>query len=296
MSLVVPAVLVVLLAGCATGSGAEPGGPDPTAAPTAAPEQGARTGLRYVALGDSYTAAPGLPGAALPCLRSAENYPSLVAGSLGEPVVLDDRSCVGADTSSLTQPQRLGGSRLPPQLDALDARTDLVTLSMGGNDEALFVRLLSGCLSLAADDPDGSPCADADAASPLASVLPTIQQRLVDAVEEVRRRAPSAQVLLVGYPQLVPARGGCPDRLPLAAGDVGFARGVNRALADAVEAAAAAAGAGYVDLWRASRGHDVCADEPWVNGAGVDPSGAIPFHPLPVGQRATADLVVAEVG
>ena len=51
----------------------------------------------------------------------------------------------------------------------------------------------------------------------------------------------------------------------------------------------------YVDVWRASAGHDVCADEPWVNGQQGVQGGAIPFHPLPAGQRAVADLVVEAV-
>lgn len=293
----VPLLLVGLLVGCSTG-------PTDPSAETPAPRDdeslqradGPGPGLRYVALGDSYTAAPGLPGSVLPCWRSAANYPSLVAEALEGTVTLVDRSCVGADTSSLLGPQRLGGSEVPPQLEALGPRTDLVTLSMGGNDDDLFTRLLAGCLSVADDDPTGSPCADADGAGSFPDSLQQLGQRLVDAVEEVRRRAPSARVLLVGYPQLVPARGECPDLLPLATGDVAFAHQVNQTLAATVETAAERAGVGHVDLWTASQDHHVCADDPWVNGLGVDDSGAFPFHPLPAGQRAVAELVIAAVG
>jgi hypothetical protein len=99
----------------------------------------------------------------------------------------------------------------------------------------------------------------------------------------------------VGYPQLIPPSGACPDRLPLATGDLPFARDVNRTLADAVAGAAQEADTGYVDVWRASRGHDVCADDPWVSGLAGDPSGAVPFHPLPAEQQAVARLVVQQV-
>ena len=102
-------------------------------------------------------------------------------------------------------------------------------------------------------------------------------------------RAPQARVVLVGYPQLVPAEGSCPDLLPLAEGDLPFARTVNRGLADALENAAEAAEVEYVDTFALSRGHDICADEPWVNGQVNDPERALAFHPFAAGQEAVAD-------
>ena len=293
LRLLTVAVLAGLLTGCSAGTASPDADPAP-ASPTASETRDAPTGPRfdYVALGDSFTAAPGLPGSSLPCLRSEENYPSLVADDLGSRfrVELDDRSCVGADTSSLTSSQELGGGRIPPQAAALDRRTDLVTISLGGNDDGFFVRLLTGCLGLGASA-DDVPCEVA----PLVASLTGVQDRLVAAVADVRRRAPGAEVLVVGYPLIVPERGTC-GGLPDAPAARDVARRANRALVDAVAGAAAESGATYVDVARASRGHELCSDDPWVNGAGQDPSGAIPFHPLPAGQRAVADLVVDAVG
>ena len=66
-------------------------------------------------------------------------------------------------------------------------------------------------------DLDGSPCTDAAGGdAPLSDVAPEIEQRLVDAVAAIRERSPQAQVLLVGYPQLIPARGSCPELSPAA--------------------------------------------------------------------------------
>ena len=298
-------VLGVLLAGCTSGGAdADRSAPVPERTTKTEPEPPAQEGsgprLRYVALGDSFTAAPALPVTDPddPCLRSSGNYPAQVATALGESyrVELRDRSCSGAVTADLAAPQVAGGGEVPPQLAGLDRRTDLVTLSMGGNDFSVFLRLVGGCVALAEQDPEGSPCADAAGNdAPLDDVAPEIEQRLVDAVATIRDRSPRAQVLLVGYPQLIPARGGCPELLPLATGDLAFAREGNRALSDLVARAADRAGAGYVDVWSASRGHDVCADEPWISGRGGDPSGAIPFHPLPAGQEAVARLVLAQV-
>ena len=289
------AAAALLLAGC-TGGSATPG-PEPRAAASDPPGPA----FSYVALGDSFTAAPGIPetDGSDGCLRSSGNYPSLVAEQLGEDreVELDDRSCSGADTSSLAGPQAIGREPRPPQLDALGRDTDLVTLSIGGNDFGVFLRLVGGCVSLAAQDPDGAPCREASRGQGdlLADTQGQIEQRLVRAIQEVRRRAPRAEVLVVGYPQLAPARGGCPELLPLASGDVPFARHVNQALTDNLERAADRTDTTYVDVWRASEGHDICADEPWVNGQTGVQGGAIPFHPLPAGQQAIADLVVDAV-
>lgn len=297
------AVVVALASGCTSGD-ADAGRPDEAGGTTigtdeAPQERGPR--LTYVALGDSYTSGPGLPGADPddPCQRAADNYPAQVAEALAASyrVELRDRSCGGADTTDLTAPQVPGPDGVPPQADALDRGTDLVTIGLGGNDLGVFGELVGGCVALGLQDPAGSPCTDAAArdGNPLDEAAPLIEQRLVDAVAEVRERAPRAQVLLVGYPQLVPARGDCFDLLPIAAGDLPLAREVNRGLSDAVERAAEASGVGYVDVWAASRGHDICAVRPWVSGQAGDPSGAVPFHPLPAEQEAVARLVLEQV-
>lgn len=301
---VTPIVLVALmvtavLGGC-SGSEAEPdAGPErsrPTQTPTAA-----QPALSYVALGDSFTAAPGIPETDRSdgCLRSSRNYPSLVAEQLEEAydVAFADRSCSGADTTHLAGKQTIGRDPLPPQFDALRRDTDLVTLSAGGNDYGAFVRLIGGCVALVQEDPDGSPCRDAakSQGEVLASVNRQIEQRLVEAITEIELRSPRAQVLVVGYPQLVPATGECPDLLPLASGDLPFARRLNRELTDNLARAAERTATRYVDVWAASQGHDICAVDPWVNGLEGQPSGGAPFHPAPAGQTAIAQLVVDQV-
>ena len=295
--LVVVALVVAVLAGGCTEGGPPPAEPPPDRQAGEA----AQPALSYVALGDSFTAAPGIPetDGSDGCLRSSHNYPSLVAERLADDydVELTDRSCSGAETSSLAGTQAFGDSPIPPQLDALDRDTDLVTLSIGGNDFGVFLRLVGGCVALSAQDPEGSPCRDAARGQGdlLADAQARIERRLVEAIEEVERRSPDAEVLVVGYPQLAPADGDCPDLLPLSSGDVPFARRVNKALTDNLARAADRTGTTYVDVWRASAGHDICADEPWVNGQQAVQGGAIPFHPLPAGQRAIAELVLAAV-
>ena len=56
-------------------------------------------------------------------------------------------------------------------------------------------------------------CRLADQHARLTAILDQLRPALVDALEQVRQRAPQARVLLVGYPQLLPDSGTCP-RLP----------------------------------------------------------------------------------
>ena len=59
--------------------------------------------------------------------------------------------------------------------------------------------------------------------------------------------------------------------------------------------AASDAGATFVEVYDASKGHDICAgDDAWVNGATAT-AGAVQYHPFASGVRAVAHLVVAAV-
>jgi lysophospholipase L1-like esterase len=252
--------------------------------------------IDYVALGDSYTAAPLVPSTDTSdsCLRSDGNYPHLLAAELPG-VRLTDVSCSGADSTAMSRPQHAGGQRKPPQLEAVSRDTDLVTIGIGGNDFGLFGSMSLGCLRLAEADADGAPCRDAYRSGgddDLLALVPRIQAQVADVIASVRARAPDAVVVVVDYPRILPASGTCPDRVPLAAGDYAYVGAVNRALSAAVRAAADATGVSSVDVYAASRGHDVCSDEPWVNGIATDPGRALALHPFAVEQRAVAELIL----
>jgi lysophospholipase L1-like esterase len=250
----------------------------------------------YVALGDSFTAAPYVPSTSLAdgCFRSDGNYPQLLAAELG--AELRDVSCSGADTGDLTGPQSVVGGRgsVPPQLDAVRADADLVTVGIGGNDQNLFQALVSRCTALAGRP--GSPCADALTAEygDTRTVLARTGKRIADVLTEVRAAAPDARVVLVGYPRLVAPDEPC-GAIPLAPGDRAWLAGVERQLDQALRRAARQAGAGFADLRRASAGHEICSDEPWVNGRRTDPERALAFHPFEEGQQAVADILLAQL-
>lgn len=253
----------------------------------------------YVALGDSFTAAPFVPNLveAKGCYRSTANYPSLVAAELG---VADftDVSCSAADTTHMTSRQTTAvGERVPPQFAALTEETELVTVGIGGNDFDVFGTLIQQCPLARSEAPRGAPCRaqirdGADASDdPLFTSIERTQGRVRDVVEQIRERSPSARVLVVNYPHIVPTEGTCPA-LPLARGDYAYAREVSERLDAALRSAVEASDAELVDLWEASEGHDVCSDDPWVNGRQTDFSAALEYHPFAAGQRAAADLVL----
>ena len=252
------------------------------------------SGERYVALGDSFTSGAGLPQThrgAFTCGQSSLNYPSLVAKAIGAKLV--DVSCGGATTENGTQPQSLGGEAWPPQLDAVTKGTDLVTVSLGGNDFSWYLGVMFGCTTAATADPTGDPCERQGTSleTDLTALPPQIGARLEALLTEAHRRAPEAEVLLVGYPQPVPASGTCPE-LPLAAGDYPFVRAQWEALDAAMREAASAASATFVDVLGPSEGHDICAGaEAWVNGLEAQPGVAAAYHPLASGQAAVAELV-----
>jgi hypothetical protein len=301
--------LLALGAGCSAigGSGgaarsSSPGSAAPSGSGRAHPTGSPATALpayhRYVALGDSYTAAPLVPptDSSTICLRSGVDYPALVARAMPG-TRLTDVSCSGATTANVLHRQTSAFGAVPPQIDAVTRRTDLVTIGLGGNDDGLFETVVGRCVRAASSDPTGAPCRSAfarQAPHELAQALGDIRHHVAGVVREVRRRAPAARVLVVGYPQIVPASGRCED-LPLAAGDYAFGRAVNHGLTRAVRLGARDARATYVDLWGPTAGHDICAPDPWINGRVTSADRALAYHPLAVEQRHVAELVLASL-
>lgn len=252
-----------------------------------------QAGDSYVAIGDSYTAAPQTGPLDAPdgCGRSQVNYPHLIAERLDLRLV--DNSCSGAMTRHLTTPQPVFESTHPAQLTEINDDTDLVTFRLGANDYGLFSRVI-----LCATGRFGSgttPCTDLDREAGAAGVearLTDLRSNLVNALRAVRQRAPDATVLVIGYPQVVPREGTCAE-LPLLAGDYPWARRLNEGLNEGLADAAEEVGAFFIDVFDVSEGHDICGATPWIAGAQPVRNDATPWHPYPEESRAVADLVVA---
>ena len=260
------------------------------AAPSAT---GADRPPRYVAMGDSYSAASGVlpldPTAPPPCLRSTRNYPHVIAARVD--VRLRDVTCGAAETNDYFEEQYDG---VAPQLDALTRRTRLVTMTIGGNDQGVFIDAIVACGTegvLSAGQ--GSPCKDEYGRSFVRKIRQRTAPALVKALRAVHRRAPRAEVAILGYPWIVPEETGCFDRMPIAEGDVPYLRNLQRVLNVAVERAAARTASTYVDLSRVSDHHDACQDlgvrwvEPVLQG-----TNPVVVHPNALGERRMARQVI----
>ncbi|MCX4911142.1 SGNH/GDSL hydrolase family protein [Streptomyces sp. NBC_00878] len=260
------------------------------AVPASASAPASRT-VNYVALGDSYAAGPGIPTQVdTTCARSDQNYPSLLATA--KSWQLTDVTCSGATTTALAGPQ---GSK-PPQLDALGADTDVVTLTIGGNDIG-FSSNLATCARLTSSDPTGNPCKTfftSGGTDQLEQRVNDTAPKIAAAVDAIKQKAPRAKVLVVGYPDLFPEDGvGCTSSaMPLAAGDFAYLRDTEKKLNAMLASQASANGAGYVDTYTPTIGHDMCkpAGERWIEPL-VAPAPAASAHPNAQGQQAMATAV-----
>jgi lysophospholipase L1-like esterase len=237
-------------------------------AASAAPRQP----IVYDALGDSFASGYGVPPYTPTCGQSDSAYAVQVDGR--EKVDLDDFvACAGATTLTLVSGH---------QLDALDADTDLVTLTIGGNDIG-WSSTVAACLG--GTDPQ---CAGSIAVtrSKIANVLPG----LLDTVyAQVSQQAPNARVLITGYPRLF-----SPEYGPFLAASASEQQALNDGadLLDAVIAEAAARhGFGFVDVTKRFDGHGVNALEPWVRGP-FDPAA---LHPNVLGYQAYTAAVTAAI-
>jgi lysophospholipase L1-like esterase len=250
----------------------------------------------YVSLGDSYTAGPLIPLQIPPfgCLKSNNNYPHMTARNLG--LVLTDPSCSGAETEDMENPQNVDpDGPNPPQFDSLTKKTDIVTLQIGGNDIG-FSSIGRDCASATSNE--GTPCQDRyvhdghdEISDRIAATAP-----LVDGVlDGIRARSPKARVFVVNYAAIMPADGsGCWPQMAVTDGDAPYLRDKQQELNQMLADQAAANGAGLIDWYTASIGHDACQLPVvrWVEPV-VPVNAAAPLHPNLGGMIGASELLTA---
>lgn len=254
-------------------------------------------GHTYVALGDSYSAGPKITPVAdgVTCLRSRVDYPALLAVTL-KPRLFRDVSCSSATSRDFLVPQP-GAERgvNPPQYQAITPTTALVTVGIGGNDIGL-VQLAESCLSIVPSLLGGKPCAARFTAGGVDQVSRRIQAfapTYGEIIEHIRSIAPSARIVLVGYPTAI-RPGGCYPLEPVLPKDATYLQAKIDELNAVMAAQAKAHGATYVDLRSSTNGHDSCAapSKRWVEGF-VPVHDAAPLHPNAAGMRHTAQVIAA---
>jgi lysophospholipase L1-like esterase len=277
---------------------------------------GADAPTSMVALGDSFASGPLVPPQyeqPWGCLRSSLNYAHQVASALA--LELTDVTCSGADTNDMWDTHGVSpeeefseyGSQLgytghpgnPPQLDALRADTDIVTLQIGGNDIG-FGSLATTCGEGAVD---GRGCREAvEAEDPFGAIAETAP-KITAVLEEIARRAPDAQIYVLGYSGIfkIGDTASC-EAMLVGEEDAQYLRSIQEALNAMIESVAETAGLGYsaattyVDVYGPSAGHTAC-DLPairWVEPI-VPVNAAAPVHPNLGGMTAIRDILVEHV-
>jgi hypothetical protein len=200
---------------------------------------------------------------------------------------LKDVTCGAAETGDFFESQYPG---VAPQLDAVKSDTQLVTMTIGGNDSSVFINTILDCgVAGLSTLGQGSPCKDRYGSSFEDTINTTTYPSLVKSLNAVKAKAPAATVAILGYPWIMPASGGCFDKVPVAKGDVPYVRGIQATLNDAVQRAAAATGSTYVDLSAASNGHDACQPPGvrWVEPV-LQGTNPVIVHPNALGESEMA--------
>jgi lysophospholipase L1-like esterase len=258
----------------------------------------------YVALGDSYSAtgiAPLDPGpAGSECGRSDATYSHLIAEKL-HVKSFRDAACGGADTSDYFHPQH---ADMPPQLEALKKSTQLVTMTIGGNNGNVFGGLVTSCAIASAAERQstgsisGAPCKATYHGSWRKKVTRETYPAVVHALRAVRARAPQATVAILGYPQILPDAGvpACYSNVPISMGDVPYLDRTQRTLNHVIERAAKQTGVVFVDMSKSSAGHDACQPvgtrwiEPLIGNVSTS------LHPNVLGHQAMAAKALKRLG
>ncbi|MFD7827748.1 SGNH/GDSL hydrolase family protein [Kitasatospora sp. NPDC059803] len=291
----------------------------PSAAQAAAEPAGRVRTLAWAALGDSYTA--GFVEAAGDeteprdgCARTTGSYPELIRRGLGPLVELRNVSCAGATVKDVYQTKEappgrplppLGtnpGAPFPPvpsQIDAVSPGADVITVEIGGNTLG-FAEILKGCIELgAAVLGQGTPCKDKFDAS-LPDRFNQLRGDFDQMLGALHAKAPSARLLTIGYPHLVPedatrcTYGNLEQFATFTTGDLAWARtAILEPLNAIIAQRTAARGDAFVDLYPSTTGHSVCDQDHWLDGVltSIIPLRYALVHPNAKGQAHAAALV-----
>jgi len=236
----------------------------PAAAASALPQ--------YVALGDSYSSGVGTrvfyneEGG---CSRSPDAYGPKIAAAKG--YTLSFQACSGAKSPEVNS----------KQLGTLSSSTSLVTITIGGND-AGFSNVILNCALYYFTC--GSSISEAN--SFIAGKLPAL---LDTTYSDIRAKASTAHVIVLGYPHLFTAEGKtCNVNLLTSSNEKKLNETADK-LDAAIKARAEAHGYTFVDPRSAFAAHEVCSSSEWLNGQSNPLSES--YHPNVSGQADFTTLL-----
>ena len=224
----------------------------------------------YVALGDSYSSGVGTgvyDTASGACQRSPLSYPPLWVAQ-HHPASFAFVACSGAKTADVRA----------NQIPALQPTTEVVTITIGGND-AGFGPVLQTCTAAESD----RTCLGAvDAAEAFERTV--LRERLARTYAAIRAAAPHAHVIVLGYPRLFELTPRCADPL---APNLTRRQKLNEGadvLNSVIHSVSQQHGLSFTDVRDRFAGHGVCSANPWINGPS-EPASVGPYHPNQTGYR-----------
>lgn len=227
----------------------------------------AQTAVRYVALGDSYSSGVGAgsyTSSSGSCDRSTKAYSQLWANA-NDPASYASVACAGATTRSV----------IGSQLSALSGRTTLVSITVGGNDVG-FSSVMETCVL-----DSTSTCVSAinKAESEMTSTLPG---SLNSVLTDIAADAPSAEVVVLGYPDLydLSKSSTCVGLSTTDRTDLNQAAGM---LDGQIASAAASHGDAYIDVRPYFARHEICDSSSWLHSVNFLDIGES-YHPTATGQ------------
>ncbi len=231
---------------------------------------------QYAALGDSYSSGVGTRvfyEESGECSRSPDAFGPKIAAAKG--YSLNFEACSGAKTPEVIE----------KQLGKLTSSTSLVTITIGGND-AGFSNVIINCALYYFTC--GSAISEADE-----YIAKTLPGKLETTYKDIRAKATSAQVIVLGYPKLFTKEGKTCNVNFLTSGNEKKMNESAEKLDAVIKARAEAMKFTFVNPTSAFEGHAVCASEEWLNGQS-DPLGES-YHPNVKGQEEFTKLVEAAI-
>lgn len=222
---------------------------------------------RYVALGDSYSAGTGTRTYTNEtCARSNTAYPSLLAAARPN-TALTFVACNGATTADV----------LANQISSVTSGTKLVSISIGGND-AGFADVITECALPAW----ASNCA-AKVTTAQNYIRNTLPAKLNAVYAQIKSRAPSAKVAVLGYPRIFNGED-CQAATFFSPDDITRLNATADLMRTTIRARAQAYGFSFGDVIPAFVGHAVCDSPAWLNGLSSPIRES--YHPNVAGHRS----------
>jgi lysophospholipase L1-like esterase len=226
----------------------------------------AASASQYVGLGDSYSSGVGTRvfySESGSCKRSPEAYPPKVAAAKG--YTLSFQACSGAKTTDVNA----------NQLGTLSSSTALVTITIGGND-AGFSNVIINCALYYFTCGSAISEANSFIANKLGALLDTTYNN-------IRSRATTAHVVVIGYPHLFTDTGATCNANFLTSSNEKKLNETADKLDAKIKERVEAHGFSFLDPRSAFKAHAVCSSEEWLNGQSNPLEES--YHPNVKGQK-----------